>query len=108
MKTSLIPLVVLTIAASALLSACTASGYLLISPDQVATAAENALEAQVGSRPDIDCGTDDVKLVNGTKVDCILTDPSTGERFNAPVTISEVAGTDYKVSVQVGDEALKD
>lgn len=107
MKNRLAPLVALAIAGGALLSSCT-STYLLVSADQVATAAENALEAQVGSRPDMDCGTDDVTLVNNTKVDCILTDPATGEKFEAPVTISGVEGTDYQVNVSVSDEAISE
>lgn len=107
MRNRLAPLAVLAVAAGVLLSSCT-SVYLLVSPEQVATAAEDALEAQVGSRPEMDCGTDDVKLVNNTKVDCILTDPATGEKFEAPVTISDVDGTDYRVNVSVSDEAIKE
>ena len=78
-----------------------------LTADQIAEAAEGALEQQVGSRPSVDCGADDVRLVKGTKVDCVLTDPETGERFDAPVTITKVDGTDYAISVQVSDEPIK-
>ena len=107
MLTRFVPGVLVALVPVVLLTACTASAYLLVSPSEIATTAENALEQQVGSRPAIDCGTDDVTLVNGTKVDCILTDPATGEKFEALVTISGVDGANYSVSVNVGDEAIK-
>lgn len=85
------------------LSGCTFTANLTVSADEVANTAENALEAQVGSRPDIDCGADDVALVNGTVVDCVLTDPATSAEYDAVVTISEVDGTKYRVDVTVAD-----
>lgn len=71
--------------------------------NDIAETAADALEEQVGVRPDMDCGQDQVDLVDGTVVDCILTDPTTESTFDAPVTVSEVNGTDYTVSVEVAD-----
>jgi hypothetical protein len=79
-----------------------------ISPDQVASAAEDALEAQVGSRPEMDCGTSDIALEEGAVVDCVLTDPATGDEYDATVTLSQIEidgdQADYHVSVQVADQ----
>lgn len=70
---------------------------------QARSTAEDALEKQVGSRPDIDCGTEVIDLVTGTVVPCILTDPTSGEQFDAPVTIEGVDGSNYTIGVQVAD-----
>ncbi|MBX3087660.1 MAG: DUF4333 domain-containing protein [Cryobacterium sp.] len=98
----------LVIAVSALaLSGCTFSLNLsnpTVPASSVATAAENALEATVGSRPEVDCGDDDVPLVDGTVVDCVLTDPATGKTYDTTVKISEVKGTNYRVDVDVAPQ----
>lgn len=96
-----VPLVV----ATALLSACSvsASANLTVPASDVADVAASALEEQVGMRPEMDCGSGSVDLVDGTQVDCVLTDPTTGTEFDAPVTISDVDGTDYHVEVEVAE-----
>jgi len=90
----------------ALLAGCTASASLTVPADSVATQAAEALEAQIGSLPEMDCGDDAVKLIDGTVVDCILTDPATGSQYDAPVTISGVDGLKYKVNVEVADTPI--
>lgn len=92
--------------AALLLSACTFSGSanLTVPAETIAEEAEGALEAQIGSRPDIDCGDESVALVDGTVVDCLLTDPVTTSQFDTTVTLSEVDGTDFKINVQVAPE----
>lgn len=97
-RIALIPILVL---AATTLAGCTFSASLTVPASSVAKAAAGALEKQVGSRPDIDCGKGDVKLIDGTKVKCELTDPSTKSVFGATVTISDVKGTDYRVNVKV-------
>jgi len=94
---------VLAAAAGLLLSGCTvdASANFTQSPAQVADIAAGALEEQVGTRPDLDCGDEQIDIVEGETVDCVLTDPGTGTSFGAVVTISEVDGTDYQVGVEV-------
>ncbi|PWD50762.1 hypothetical protein C8046_09005 [Serinibacter arcticus] len=90
--------------AALLLTACSASANLTVSPEKIAEEAEGALEAQIGSRPDIDCGEENVDLVDGTVVDCLLTDPETMSQFDTTVTLSEVDGTNFKIDVQVASE----
>lgn len=106
MTNRLLSLAVVTAASALVLTACTFSANLTVPASQVATTAEDALEAQIGSRPEIDCGTDSVPLVNGTEVDCVLTDPATGERYEAPVTISNVDGSKFTVNVDVADAPI--
>jgi hypothetical protein len=104
MRTSrpvLLAAAVITLAAA--LSGCTASITATVSPDKIADLAEDALEAEIGARPEIDCGADDIELRQGTTVPCLLTDPATGSEFDADVTLSKVDGTDVTVSVQVAD-----
>lgn len=95
----------LLVAATAiLLTGCSLSTTPTADPADVAATAADALEQQVGSRPDMDCGTRSVQIVDGTVVECVLTDPATGLEYDAPVTISDVNGLDYLVSVQVAAE----
>lgn len=99
---------VLAAAAGLLLTGCTVStsANFTQSPDTVAGIAADALEEQVGTRPDLDCGDEQVDIVEGETVDCVLTDPGTGTSFEAEVTITEVDGTEYNVGVEVGSEPL--
>ena len=87
-------------------SACSVSAppNLTVSPGKVATEAEDALEKVVGSRPDVDCGDEQVDLVDGTVVACELTDPTTGSRYDTAVTLSEVDGTSFHIDVDVAEE----
>lgn len=106
MKTRIASLAATAIVAVALLSGCTGGPTISIAPEDLATTAANGLEEQIGSRPEIDCGTAPVELKKGKVVDCILTDPSSGEQFEAPVTITKVDGNNYSVSVKVADAPI--
>lgn len=92
-------------ASIALLAGCT-SATLTAPAEDIATTAENGLEEQIGSRPEIDCGTGEIELKVGLVVDCVLTDPTTGEQFEAPVTIEAIEGSTYTVGVKVGDAPI--
>jgi hypothetical protein len=95
----------LLVAATAiLLTGCSVSTTPTADPADVAATAADALEQQVGTRPELDCGTETVNIVDGTVVDCVLTDPATGLQYDAPVTISDVDGLDYVVNVDVAAE----
>lgn len=83
-----------------------APATLTASAEDIADLAEGALEEQVGSRPDIDCGTGDIELKKGLVIDCTLTDPVSGDRFDAPVTIATIQGNTYTIDVQVGDAPI--
>ena len=69
----------------------------------VATVVEDKLEAQVGTRPDVDCGDDKVQLEVGTKLTCVLTDPGSGLEYDVVVTFTEVKGTEYQFDFKVAD-----
>lgn len=69
----------------------------------VATVVEDKLEEQVGSRPDVDCGTNDVQLEVGGKLTCILTDPGSGLEYDVVITFTEVKGTEYAFDFKVAD-----
>lgn len=69
----------------------------------IATQAEDVFEQTVGMRPVVDCGTEDVVLTEGKHLDCLLTDPATGLKYEASVDLTEVQGTEYKITVEGGD-----
>ncbi|MBX3094690.1 MAG: hypothetical protein KF680_09195 [Cryobacterium sp.] len=87
------------------LTGCTFSGSLTytVPASTIATQAEDVFEQTVGSRPSVDCGVEDVELVEGQHLDCVLTDPATGLRYEATVDLTEVDGTEYKITVEGGD-----
>ncbi|GAA1659472.1 hypothetical protein GCM10009830_00540 [Glycomyces endophyticus] len=86
------------------LAACTFGGATVTAAD-VADAAEDALEGEIGSRPEIDCGDDDaIAVEEGADVDCVLTDPATGSEFDATVTFTGVDGDEWHADVQVASE----
>jgi hypothetical protein len=88
--------------AVAALAACS-FGTPTVPADDLATLAEDALEEQVGQRPEIDCGDEDVEVVEGESVTCLLTDTTTGSEMDTTVTFETVDGTDYSIDVQVAD-----
>ncbi len=100
--------VVLGAATMGILAACTIGPVTYTVPaGSIAKEAENIFEAEVGSRPAVDCGEAEVKLVDGTELECVLTDPATDIRYPAYLTISEVDGTNYRLSVEGGSEPLE-
>lgn len=91
----------LVAAGGLLLSGCTAN--LTIAAEDVADLAAEALEAQWGALPTVDCGTGSVDAVVDTVVDCTATNPNSGLDYPATVTITEVNGSDYTIGVEVGN-----
>ena len=79
-----------------------------VSPDNVASAAEDALEQEVGVRPSIDCGDEAIPLTEGTEVTCELTDDETGDVYDANVTLSDIKDGKYHVYVKVGEQSTSD
>lgn len=88
-----------------LLSACSVTANLTVPASTVAAQAEQALEEQVGGEATVDCGSEDVDLVDGTTVDCVLTDETTGSQFDTVVTITDVDGTDFRIEAEVSEQA---
>lgn len=107
------PLAVVPVAAVALtlLAGCTFSVGTntapKVSPEELETLAADELEAQVGVRPVIDCGDDDLPVKANTSVTCLLVDPGTGLEFDTVITFTEVVtsidGVDYTVDIKVAD-----
>lgn len=71
----------------------------------LAELAEDALEAKIGSRPDIDCGEDSIVVTKDKQVTCLLHDPASGKQYDATVTFTSVEGEKYSIDVQVASEA---
>jgi hypothetical protein len=69
----------------------------------VATAVEDKLEETVGSRPEVDCGDEDVQLEVTATLTCVLTDPGSGLEYDVVVTFTKVTGTDYEFDFHVAD-----
>lgn len=72
---------------------------------KVAEVASDALEEKIGRAPDeLSCGDGTIDIVEGKVVDCTLTDG--GVTYPATVTITDVDGNDYHVTVEVGTEPI--
>lgn len=98
-----LPLGVAALATMAL-SACSVEAGFTVTGDELADNAAGALEEQIGQRPELDCGSEDIILTEGKEVPCTLTDPTTGSEYDTTVTITKVDGTEYEIQVQVADE----
>ena len=79
-----------------------ACGSDVLPADQVADGAADALEPQVGVRPEVDC-PNDVEATAGASARCTATVP--GATYGVTVTVTEVDGEEAVYSVQVDDEA---
>lgn len=101
MRSRFVPFAAIAAISTALLAGCVTS--FTASADVVATTAEDALEQSVGSRPDIDCGTEDFEVKENESRTCTLTDPANGDQYDAEVTIVDVNGAEFSVNVQVAD-----
>lgn len=86
------------------LSACTVEAGPTVSGEKLAEAAADALEGQLGARPEVDCGGDDIIVSQGKKVDCLMTDPASGSEFDATVTFTGVDGAEWNITVDVAAE----
>ena len=85
------------------LAGCSVTVSNMAPPDEIARLAEDALEAQIGQRPEIDCGTESIVVKVGTVVPCLLLDPGTNAEFDVAVTITEVDGNNVKIHAKVAD-----
>ncbi|MEO6532142.1 MAG: DUF4333 domain-containing protein [Pseudolysinimonas sp.] len=72
-----------------------------VAASKVAETAAKALEAKVGTKPKIDCGSADIVLVKGKKITCELTDQ--GQVYDVAITFTSVKGTTYHIDVKVAD-----
>ena len=82
------------------LSAC---GSSTLSRDEVATKAEDALEQQIGVRPNISC-PDDVEAKVGAQTRCTLTGGDDPTEYGVSINVTEVDGDNAKFDIQVDDQ----
>jgi hypothetical protein len=78
------------------LTACTGT----LPSDDVATQAENALEEQVGARPDIVC-PEDLDAEVGAETRCTLTAGDDPTEYGVTVTVTAVDGGQAQFDVEV-------
>jgi len=76
---------------------------LRVPPEDIETLAADKLEEQVGVRPTIDCGEDDVIVEADTSITCLLVDPVVGLEFDTVISFTEVDGPNYAFDIQVAD-----
>jgi hypothetical protein len=78
------------------LTACS----LTLDAEEVATQAENALEEQVGARPDIVC-PEDLEAEVGAETRCTLTAGDDPSEYGVTVTVTAVNGGKAEFDVEV-------
>ena len=71
-------------------------------PTRSPTSAEDALEEQVGVRPDISC-PDDLEAEVGAETRCTLTAGDDPTEYGVTVTVTSVEGDDANFDVEVDD-----
>lgn len=76
---------------------------IALAADEVATQAENALEGEVGSRPDIVCPVD-LEAEVGAEARCTLTAGDDPTEYGVTVTVTSVDGGQAKFDVEVDRE----
>jgi hypothetical protein len=74
-----------------------------VSKGDVAKAAEDSLEQQVGQRPDVAC-PDDLEAKVGAKTRCTLTADGLDGKYGVTVTVTKVDGDQASFDVQVDSE----
>lgn len=77
------------------------SGAPTVPGANLAELASNALEAQLGYKPVVDCGTEPIAIVLGGTIDCVAAD-SSGIDFPATITVTDVTETGYDIDVVMG------
>ena len=91
------------IAAPFLAAGLAACGSGSLAADDVATSAEDALEEQVGARPDVSC-PDDLDAEVGAETRCMLTVDGDDQEYGVTVTVTSVEGETANFDVQVDEE----
>jgi hypothetical protein len=75
-----------------------------VAADDVAEQAEDALEGQVGTRPEISC-PDDLPAEVGAETRCTLTADDDPTEYGVTVTVTSVEGDTVNFDVEVDEEA---
>ncbi|PZF57341.1 hypothetical protein DEJ23_07595 [Curtobacterium sp. MCSS17_008] len=97
---------VTAVASAAALAGCTvsASAERTVSPPRFEASVADALEQEVGQRPEVDCGTDDVELVEGNTVHCDIGAEGDTTVYDSTVEVRDVDGSRYSVRVEVAEQ----
>ncbi|WP_448626050.1 DUF4333 domain-containing protein [Geodermatophilus sp. URMC 64] len=94
---------VLSAAVPAVLVGLAGCGTATVTADDVATAAEDTLEEQVGARPDVTC-PDDLEAKVGATARCTLTADGLDGEYGVTVTVTKVEGDTASFDVQVDQQ----
>jgi len=86
-----------------LLVGLAACGTSPLPAEEVAEKAEDALEEQIGTRPEISC-PDDLEAEVGTETRCTLTAGGDPTEFGVTITVTEVDGENVAFDVEVDEE----
>lgn len=90
------------------LSGCSAPATPTVSAADFESVAAGPLSEQWDSVAAIQCGREDIAVVEGTTVDCIAHNPNSALDYRTAVTITSVKGSKYTVDVVVGDVITDD
>jgi hypothetical protein len=82
------------------LAACSAN---VLAAESTAEKAEDALEDQIGTRPDISC-PDDLEAEVGAETRCTLTAGEDPTEYGVTVTVTSVEGDTVNFDVEVDEE----
>jgi hypothetical protein len=93
----------LLIAVPALLLGLAACGSNVVTAEETAEKAEDALEEQIGTRPDINC-PDDLEAEEGAETRCTLTAGDDPTEYGVTVTVTSVDGETVNFDVEVDGE----
>ncbi len=94
----------LLLSAPVLAGGLAACGNVVLAED-VATAAEDSLEEQVGIRPDVTC-PEDLDAEVGAQTRCTLTVEGEPDEYGLTVTVTAVEDGDTEFDVVVDDQPL--
>ena len=83
----------------------TACGSSVLDADEAAEKAEDALEEQIGARPEISC-PDDLEAEEGAETRCTLTAGEDPTPYGVTVTVTSVEGDTVNFDVQVDDAPI--
>ena len=96
----------LLLAAPLLAAGLAGCGSSSLAADDVARGAEDALEAEVGARPDVSC-PDDLEAEVDATTRCTLSVDGDDQEYGVTVTVTSVEGDTANFDVQVDEEPVE-
>jgi Domain of unknown function (DUF4333) len=90
-------------AAPLLLAGLAGCGSGTLAAEETAEKAEDALEEQIGTRPEISC-PDDLEAEVGAESRCILTAGDDPTEYGVTITVTSVEGDTVNFDVEVDEE----